>query len=142
MVWWQWCVLGALFLGAEIAVDAEFYLVFLGISALVVGLIGTTPIALPMWGQWLAFSLIAVSALVLFRSRAYNKIRGETPDLEEGVAGETAVVDEPIAPGAMGRATLRGSPEAPGPGCSPGDGPASPRCRIRRNARRPGGLLP
>lgn len=109
MIWWQWCVLGALLLGAEIAVDAEFYLVFLGISALVVGLIGTTPIALPMWGQWLAFSLIAVSALVLFRSRVYNKIRGETPDLEEGVAGETAVVDEPIAPGAMGCATLRGT---------------------------------
>ena len=109
MIWWQWCVLGALLLGAEIAVDAEFYLVFLGISALLVGLIGTTPIALPIWGQWLAFSLIAVSALVLFRSRVYNKIRGETPDLEEGVAGETAVVDEPIAPGAMGRATLRGT---------------------------------
>ena len=43
MIWWQWFVLGALLLGAEIAIDAEFYLVFLGISAIVVGLIGLTP---------------------------------------------------------------------------------------------------
>ena len=109
MIWWQWFVLGALLLGAEIAIDAEFYLVFLGISAIVVGLIGLTPTALPMWGQWLVFSLIAVIALVLFRSRIYNKIRGQAPDIKEGVGGEIAVMNEPIAPGATGSATLRGS---------------------------------
>jgi membrane protein implicated in regulation of membrane protease activity len=109
MIWWQWCALGALLLGAEIAIDAEFYLVFLGISAIVVGLIGTTPFVLPMWGQWVTFSIISIGALLLFRSRIYNKIRGQAPDLKEGVAGEIAVVNEPIAPGATGSATLRGA---------------------------------
>jgi hypothetical protein len=109
MIWWQWCVLGALFLGAEAAVDAEFYLVFLGISAIAVGLIGTTPIALPMWGQWIAFSIIAISTLLLFRSRIYNKIRGSASDLKEGAVGEIAIVDDFIAPGAVGSATLRGA---------------------------------
>jgi membrane protein implicated in regulation of membrane protease activity len=109
MIWWQWCVLGALLLGAEIAVDAEFYLVFLGISAVAVGLIGLTPIDLPMWGQWAAFSFISVAALLLFRSRIYNKIRGQTPDLKEGVAGEIAIMNELIAPGGTGSATLRGA---------------------------------
>ncbi|MDE0886017.1 MAG: hypothetical protein OSB70_10845 [Myxococcota bacterium] len=109
MIWWQWCALGALLLAAELAVDAAFYLVFLGISAIAVGLIGLTPIALPMWGQWLVFSLIAVTALLLFRSRIYNKIRGETPDIKLGVVGETATVNELIAPGATGSATLRGA---------------------------------
>jgi len=109
MIWWQWCVLGALLLGAEIAVDAEFFLVFLGISTIAVGLLGTTPLALPMWGQWLAFSLIAISTLVLFRSRIYNKIRGQAPETKEGVTGEIAVVDEQIEPGATGSARLRGS---------------------------------
>ncbi len=109
MIWWQWCVLGALFLGAEIAIDAEFYLVFLGISAVAVGLIGLTPIALPMWGQWAAFSFFSVAALLLFRSRIYNKIRGQTPDLKEGVVGEIAVMNELIAPGDTGSATLRGA---------------------------------
>jgi hypothetical protein len=109
MIWWQWCALGALLLAAELAVDAAFYLVFLGISAIAVGLIGLTPIALPMWGQWLVFSLISVTALLLFRSRIYNKIRGQTPDIKQGVAGETATVTELIAPGATGSATLRGA---------------------------------
>jgi len=109
MIWWQWCVLGALLLGAEIAIDAEFYLVFLGISAVAVGLIGLTPVALPMWGQWAAFSFFSVSALLLFRSRIYNKIRGQTPELKEGVAGEVAIMNELIAPGEIGNATLRGA---------------------------------
>ena len=109
MIWWQWCVLGALLLGAEIAIDAEFYLVFLGISAVAVGLIGRTPVALPMWGQWAAFSFISVAALLLFRSRIYNKIRGQTPDLKEGVAGQVAIMNELIAPGEIGSATLRGA---------------------------------
>ncbi|TDJ16346.1 MAG: NfeD family protein, partial [Deltaproteobacteria bacterium] len=39
MVWWQWIVLGVVLLGAEMMVDAEFYLVFLGVSALTVGLL-------------------------------------------------------------------------------------------------------
>ena len=39
MTWWSWMVLGALLLGAELfAIDAQFYLVFLGVSAILVGL--------------------------------------------------------------------------------------------------------
>ena len=34
MAWWSWMVLGAVLLAAELfAVDAQFYLVFLGVSA-------------------------------------------------------------------------------------------------------------
>ena len=34
MTWWAWMILGAVLLGAELfAVDAQFYLVFLGVSA-------------------------------------------------------------------------------------------------------------
>ena len=34
MTWWSWMVLGALLLGAElIAIDAQFYLIFLGVAA-------------------------------------------------------------------------------------------------------------
>ena len=34
MTWWGWMILGAVMLGAELfAVDAQFYLVFLGVSA-------------------------------------------------------------------------------------------------------------
>ena len=41
MTWWSWLILGAVLLGAELfAVDAQFYLVFLGVSAAIVGLAG------------------------------------------------------------------------------------------------------
>ncbi|MBT8091090.1 MAG: hypothetical protein KJO01_12870 [Gammaproteobacteria bacterium] len=37
MTWWGWMILGAVLPGAElIAIDAQFYLLFLGISAALV----------------------------------------------------------------------------------------------------------
>ena len=56
-------IFGAVLLGAELfAIDAQFYLVFLGISAALVGLADLIGIALPEWLQWTtfaAFSLIS-----------------------------------------------------------------------------------
>ena len=38
MQWWAWIAVGAILLGSELAfVDAQFYLVFIGAAALVVG---------------------------------------------------------------------------------------------------------
>ena len=40
MSWWSWMIGGAILLGAELGlVNAQFYLVFVGSAALVVGLI-------------------------------------------------------------------------------------------------------
>ena len=40
MTWWAWMILGAVLFGAELfAIDAQFYLVFLGVSAAIVGLV-------------------------------------------------------------------------------------------------------
>lgn len=40
MTWWAWMILGAVFLSIELfAVEAQFYLVFLGVSAALVGLL-------------------------------------------------------------------------------------------------------
>ena len=39
MTWWQWTILGGILLGAELlGLDAQFYLIFIGLSALLVGL--------------------------------------------------------------------------------------------------------
>ncbi len=38
MPWWMWIVTGAILLGAELfIIDAQFFLVFIGVSALVTG---------------------------------------------------------------------------------------------------------
>ena len=109
MVWWQWIVLGSVLLGAEMIVDAEFYLVFLGVSALLVGLIGLTPLDAPFWGQCLLFSAFVVASVIFFRKRVYGKIRGRGLDREEGVVGEVAIAEEAIEAGGVGRVELRGT---------------------------------
>ena len=48
MTWWTWMILGAVLLGAELfAIDAQFYLVFLGVSAAIVGFASLFGLALP-----------------------------------------------------------------------------------------------
>lgn len=77
MIWWGWMILGVVLLSAELfAVDAQFYLVFLGVSAALVGVAATLGIALPEWGQWLMFASLSLFFFFTFRRILYTKIRG------------------------------------------------------------------
>ena len=50
MPWWGWVTIGTLLLVAEMTfVDLDFYLVFLGISALLVGLASIAGFGMPFW---------------------------------------------------------------------------------------------
>ena len=56
-------VIGALLLGAELMViEAEFFLVFIGVSALIVGATVLVLAWIPLWAQWLLFAGIALGA--------------------------------------------------------------------------------
>ena len=109
MFWWQWVVLGILLLGAEMLVDAQFYLVFLGVSAVVVGAVSLVWAGSPVWVEWLLFSVLAIATLLVFRGRIYGKLRGETPDRGDGVVGEIGTIETDIEPGETGGMKLRGS---------------------------------
>ena len=110
MTWWTWLILGAVLFGAELfAIDAQFYLVFLGLSAALVGLAGIVGIAMPEWAQWLSFAALSLISMFTFRQSLYGKLRGSVPGFKAGVAGEYVVLSEDLNPGAQGRASLRGS---------------------------------
>ncbi|MBK7949172.1 MAG: NfeD family protein [Deltaproteobacteria bacterium] len=111
MPWWGWITVGALLLVAEITiVDLEFYLVFLGISALAVGMSLAAGIGMPYWLQWLVFAGLAIVSLVVFRQRVYSKLRPAAEGLiGEGIEGELATAIDAIPPGASGGVMLRGS---------------------------------
>jgi membrane protein implicated in regulation of membrane protease activity len=109
MLWWQWIVLGVVLLGSEIIVDAEFYMVFLGAAALLVGIIGLAPLTIPWWGQWLLFSAFAIVGMTSFRSYFHSKIRGHLPDMDTGLNGEQVTALELIAPGDQGAVESRGT---------------------------------
>ncbi len=92
----------------EMIIEPGFYLFFLGLAAISLGLVGLGPVPIPIWGQWLLFSALSVAFLVLFRERLYTKPLRST-HIREGVIGELAVAKEAIAPGQLGRVELRGS---------------------------------
>ena len=110
MEWWAWILLGVLLLTAELGlVDTGFYLVFLGASALIVGLIEICGLELPLWGQWLAYAVLSVSTMVAFRQRVYLLLRGGLPGVGESLIGELVVLADDVAPGASCRVELRGT---------------------------------
>jgi membrane protein implicated in regulation of membrane protease activity len=88
MSWWGWVIAGAILLGAELAfVNAQFYLVFIGSAAIVVGLVTAVTPALASWAQWAVFGVLAIVSMVTFRSRIYRKLRGQLPSVHTGPAG-------------------------------------------------------
>ena len=111
MPWWGWVTVGALLLVAEMSVvDLEFYLVFLGISALIVGAIELAGFSMPYWIQWLAFAVLAIGSLVIFRQRVYKKLRPPPEgEIQRGVEGERATAVDEIRPGQSGTVMLRGA---------------------------------
>jgi len=110
MTWWAWMVLGAVILGAELfAIDVQFYLVFLGISAALVGAASLAGIDMAESTQWLAFALLSLAFFFTFRRALYDKIRGGAPGFQESISGDTISVSSDLATGAEGRAELRGS---------------------------------
>jgi len=134
MPWWGWIAAGMMLLVAELfLVDVDFYLVFLGVSALLVGSAELAGISLPFWLQWTLFAVLSVASLVFFRRKVYGLLRGGVggTEIAEGVSGDTAVARESIAPGARGRVDLRGASwSARNCGTTPIE--AGARCRVDR----------
>ena len=80
MAWWSWIIVGTVLLGAELfAVDAQFYLIFIGAGAIVVGVVGMLGIDLPVWLQWLLFAALSVAAMLTVRRQLYTALRSRPP---------------------------------------------------------------
>jgi membrane protein implicated in regulation of membrane protease activity len=94
---------------AEMLVDSEFFLVFLGFAALVTGGLGAAGLSGPIALQWTIFAVLSVVLLVGFRRKIYGLVRGADPPGYENMVGELAVALDPIAPGGQGRAELHGT---------------------------------
>ena len=110
MPWWIWLIGGLALMGVELtAVDAAFYLMFLGASAVLVGLLELGGVGLPAWGQWLVYAILAVTSLVLFRKRLYSSLRGGLPGYESVAAGGLVHVAEDLAVGGETRVRYRGT---------------------------------
>lgn len=110
MTWWGWMILGAVLLSAELfAIDAQFYLVFLGIAAMLVSLAGLVGVAMPVWVQWLVFAFLSLIFMFTFRKVLHEKIRGGAKGFRTTIVGATLDVADDLAPGKDARAEFRGT---------------------------------
>ena len=110
MQWWGWIAVGVVLLGSELAfVDAQFYLVFIGGAAMLVGLLAVSGLATAPWLQWLIFIILAVVFLQGFRSRIYQRLRNRLPVMQDGLSGEIIKVPVDLRAGEECRLEYRGS---------------------------------
>jgi hypothetical protein len=103
-------VIGAVLLGAELfVVEADFFLVFLGVSAVLTGLTALAMPSLPWWAQWLLFAAVALISMVFFRKRVYMLVRGGGRELEHDLLGQVFRMPERVSPGETCRVEHQGS---------------------------------
>jgi len=111
MPWWGWTVIGAVLLGTEtFVIDAQFYLVFLGIAAVAVGLIGLAGVGLPAWAQWLVFASLSIATMLGFRTRSREKACEATGSAPQSASfGSRIILPACLKPGESCRVEYRGS---------------------------------
>ena len=110
MQWWAWIAVGAVLLVSELGfIDAQFYLVFVGASALVVGFLDLAGLVPEVWMQWTVFALLAVITVAMFRGPIYARLRRKLPDMQHGPVGDTLVLHAPLGPGETCRLEYCGS---------------------------------
>lgn len=109
MQWWGWIVVGALLLSSELFVPMDFFLVFLGVAALIVGGVGLAGLDVPIWGQWLLFGALSLVLLVVVRGRLKRRLPAGDPRVDDTLVGEIALIHQHLDAGATGFAELRGS---------------------------------
>lgn len=109
MTWWGWVIAGAILLGAELAlVNAQFYLVFVGSAAILVG-VATAAAPLAPWVQWALFAVLAVGSMLTFRSRIYRRFHATLPPVETGPTGGLITLQVPLGAGESCQAEYGGT---------------------------------
>ena len=109
MAWWIWIILGAVLLAAETIITADFFLVFFGIAAVLLGLLGLLGVDLPTWAQFLLFAALAVTGLLFFRRRLKRRLSVADREMMPELVGEAGTSRDAIAAGARGSVDLRGA---------------------------------
>lgn len=110
ILWWHWFVAGLILVALELAASGGFYIIFFGVAAIAISLLRLIDLAGPVWLQLMLFAVLSVGSLMAFRNplvRWLNLDR-EGPSVDS-LVGDVAVPLEDIAPGAVGRAELRGT---------------------------------
>ena len=109
MPWWVWALLGLGLCACEMLTPGGFYFLFFGVGAFVTSGLVWLGLAGPDWFQWFLFTLVSLVCLIPLRGRLVRWAAGGEPRTVDSLVGEEAVMLEDLAPGAVGKAELRGT---------------------------------
>ena len=132
MASWMWLAGGLVLLAVELATPSGFFVMFFGIGALLTGLATAAGAVTAPVPQWTLFTVSSVLSLLLFRGKIQKRVEHSGPLLPvDSLVGEIAFPVDTMAPGAVGRVTLRGTTwDARNEGHTPLG--ANQRCRVTR----------
>jgi membrane protein implicated in regulation of membrane protease activity len=106
--WWYWVIAGVFLLLSEALTPGGFYLLFIGIAAVITGAVN--PLIHTAWVEIVLFAALSTLSIVLLRKPLVERVRKTTPqsDVPEFI-GETARAVSVIPVGKEGKVELRGS---------------------------------
>ena len=127
----MWLAGGFVLLVLELVTPSGFYIMFFGVGAVLTGVVASTGAVSGLAAQWLTFTIISVASLLLFRGKIQARVEPVSRPPIDSLVGEIAHPVTAMAPGAVGRVSLRGSDwEARNEGLTPLG--ANQRCRVTR----------
>lgn len=109
MTWWMWLTGGLVLMLVELLTPSGFFIMFFGLGALTVGVLGAVGLVEARWVAWLLFTLISLGYVTLFRTKAQGWFQAPPPPDVDLLVGVLAVPQGTIEPGAVGRVEVRGT---------------------------------
>ena len=109
MEWWLWLAGGLALVVAELVTPSFFFIIFFGLGALTVGVLASLEAVTSLWAQWLLFTVLTVTYLLIFRGRLQARFQMPPPPDIDSFVGKLAIVQEHLAPGSVGRVEVRGA---------------------------------
>jgi len=94
---------------AELATPGGFVIIFFGIGALAVGALALLGVVTSVPLQFLWFSVLSVASLAFLRGRVQSRIQTPPSSTVDSLVGVVAMVQDQMAPRAIGRVEVRGS---------------------------------
>ena len=105
----MWLAAGLVLVVAELATPGGFVIIFFGIGALAVGALAMLGLVTSVPLQFLWFAVLSVASLALLRGRVQSRLRTPPSSNVDSLVGVVAMVQERMAPRAIGRVEVRGS---------------------------------
>ena len=110
MDWWMWALLGLILAAGELATAADFYLLFLGVSAFLVAALAGLGVANSLWVQLALYGAFAILLLGWVRGMVSARVRLREPaGPVDSLVGQRTTAVGAIAAGGEGKVELRGA---------------------------------